>query len=111
MISVWSPHASSFLSLTRPFQPPNDPHGITKEELIQMLRDVLTGTPLFAEVGLKTFDWDVVTREEWVFSRGPNESFRFAAVSVTSHHRKAGLRRSELQAGLAADSGEALFSF
>ncbi|TMS22195.1 MMS19 nucleotide excision repair protein-like protein [Larimichthys crocea] len=29
--------------------PPNDPHGITKEELIQMLRDVLTGTPLFAE--------------------------------------------------------------
>ncbi|XP_037610293.1 MMS19 nucleotide excision repair protein homolog isoform X1 [Sebastes umbrosus] len=29
--------------------PPNDPHGITKEELIQMLRDVLTGTPRFAE--------------------------------------------------------------
>ncbi|XP_059180991.1 MMS19 nucleotide excision repair protein homolog isoform X2 [Centropristis striata] len=29
--------------------PPNDPHGITREELIQMLRDVLTGTPSFAE--------------------------------------------------------------
>ncbi|XP_041819393.1 MMS19 nucleotide excision repair protein homolog isoform X2 [Chelmon rostratus] len=29
--------------------PPNDPHGITKEELIQMLRDVLTGTSQFAE--------------------------------------------------------------
>ncbi|KAL6094473.1 mms19 [Pungitius sinensis] len=29
--------------------PPNDPHGITREELIQMLRDVLTGTPRFAE--------------------------------------------------------------
>ncbi|XP_044035468.1 MMS19 nucleotide excision repair protein homolog isoform X1 [Siniperca chuatsi] len=29
--------------------PPNDPHGITKEELIQTLRDVLTGTPRFAE--------------------------------------------------------------
>uniref|UniRef100_A0A3Q1FMF3 MMS19 nucleotide excision repair protein n=1 Tax=Acanthochromis polyacanthus TaxID=80966 RepID=A0A3Q1FMF3_9TELE len=29
--------------------PPNDPHGITKEELIQELRGVLTGTPKFAE--------------------------------------------------------------
>uniref|UniRef100_A0A672Z242 MMS19 nucleotide excision repair protein n=1 Tax=Sphaeramia orbicularis TaxID=375764 RepID=A0A672Z242_9TELE len=29
--------------------PPNDPHGITKEDLIQMLRAVLTGTPKFAE--------------------------------------------------------------
>ncbi|KAM7382049.1 hypothetical protein PAMA_012757 [Pampus argenteus] len=29
--------------------PPNDPHGITREELIQMLRDVLSGTPRFAE--------------------------------------------------------------
>uniref|UniRef100_A0A7N8WZ07 MMS19 nucleotide excision repair protein n=1 Tax=Mastacembelus armatus TaxID=205130 RepID=A0A7N8WZ07_9TELE len=29
--------------------PPNDPHGITKEELIQALRAVLTGTPKFAE--------------------------------------------------------------
>lgn len=29
--------------------PPNDPHGITKEELIQTLRDALTGTPKFAE--------------------------------------------------------------
>ncbi|XP_068438779.1 MMS19 nucleotide excision repair protein homolog [Clinocottus analis] len=29
--------------------PPNDPHGITREELIQTLRDVLTGTPRFAE--------------------------------------------------------------
>ncbi|KAK5850500.1 hypothetical protein PBY51_001376 [Eleginops maclovinus] len=29
--------------------PPNDPHGITKEELILTLRDVLTGTPRFAE--------------------------------------------------------------
>ncbi|KAM4525603.1 MMS19 nucleotide excision repair protein homolog [Odontesthes bonariensis] len=29
--------------------PPNDPHGITKEELIQELRAVLTGTPNFAE--------------------------------------------------------------
>ncbi|XP_049916888.1 MMS19 nucleotide excision repair protein homolog isoform X2 [Epinephelus moara] len=32
------------------FNPPvNDPHGITREELIQTLRDVLTGTPQFAE--------------------------------------------------------------
>uniref|UniRef100_UPI0037E8DB9A MMS19 nucleotide excision repair protein homolog isoform X2 n=1 Tax=Semicossyphus pulcher TaxID=241346 RepID=UPI0037E8DB9A len=32
------------------FTPPaNDPHGITREELIQTLRDVLTGTPRFAE--------------------------------------------------------------
>uniref|UniRef100_A0A8D3DLN8 MMS19 nucleotide excision repair protein n=1 Tax=Scophthalmus maximus TaxID=52904 RepID=A0A8D3DLN8_SCOMX len=29
--------------------PPNDPHGITKEELIETLRAVLTGTPKFAE--------------------------------------------------------------
>ncbi|XP_037837905.1 MMS19 nucleotide excision repair protein homolog isoform X2 [Kryptolebias marmoratus] len=29
--------------------PPNDPHGITKEELILGLRAVLTGTPKFAE--------------------------------------------------------------
>ncbi|KAF3853259.1 hypothetical protein F7725_013947 [Dissostichus mawsoni] len=29
--------------------PPNDPHGITREELILTLRDVLTGTPGFAE--------------------------------------------------------------
>ncbi|MED6256867.1 mms19 nucleotide excision repair [Ataeniobius toweri] len=29
--------------------PPNDPHGITKEELVQSLRAVLTGTPKFAE--------------------------------------------------------------
>ncbi|KAM8836399.1 MMS19 nucleotide excision repair protein homolog isoform 4-T4 [Spinachia spinachia] len=29
--------------------PPNDPHGITREELVQMLRDVLTGTARFAE--------------------------------------------------------------
>ncbi|XP_037547510.1 MMS19 nucleotide excision repair protein homolog [Nematolebias whitei] len=29
--------------------PPNDPHGITKEELILALRAVLTGTPKFAE--------------------------------------------------------------
>ncbi|KAM9832322.1 MMS19 nucleotide excision repair protein homolog [Neosynchiropus ocellatus] len=32
------------------FTPPsNDPHGITKEELILVLRDVLSGTPKFAE--------------------------------------------------------------
>nr|XP_057918601.1 MMS19 nucleotide excision repair protein homolog isoform X2 [Doryrhamphus excisus] len=29
--------------------PPDDPHGISREELIQALRDVLTGTPKFAE--------------------------------------------------------------
>ncbi|KAM9837604.1 MMS19 nucleotide excision repair protein homolog [Aulostomus maculatus] len=29
--------------------PPNDPHGITREELILVLRDVLSGTPKFAE--------------------------------------------------------------
>lgn len=29
--------------------PPNDPHGITKEDLIQALRAILTGTPKFAE--------------------------------------------------------------
>ncbi|KAM4716212.1 MMS19 nucleotide excision repair protein homolog isoform 2-T2 [Anableps anableps] len=29
--------------------PPNDPHGITKEELVQALRAVLAGTPKFAE--------------------------------------------------------------
>ncbi|XP_055360358.1 MMS19 nucleotide excision repair protein homolog isoform X2 [Betta splendens] len=29
--------------------PPSDPHGITKDELIQALRAVLTGTPKFAE--------------------------------------------------------------
>uniref|UniRef100_A0AAQ6IKB8 MMS19 nucleotide excision repair protein n=1 Tax=Anabas testudineus TaxID=64144 RepID=A0AAQ6IKB8_ANATE len=29
--------------------PPNDPHGITKEQLIQALRAVLAGTPKFAE--------------------------------------------------------------
>lgn len=33
-----------------PLQPPNDPHGITREELVQALRAVLTGTPKFAEV-------------------------------------------------------------
>ncbi|KAG9346126.1 hypothetical protein JZ751_007944 [Albula glossodonta] len=30
--------------------PPNDPHGITQEDLIMSLRAVLTGTPRFAEV-------------------------------------------------------------
>lgn len=34
-----------------PPQPPNDPHGITKDELIEALRAVLSGTPKFAEVG------------------------------------------------------------
>ncbi|KAM4624221.1 MMS19 nucleotide excision repair protein homolog [Polymixia lowei] len=29
--------------------PPNDPHGITQDELIKALRAVLSGTPLFAE--------------------------------------------------------------
>uniref|UniRef100_H3CGH5 MMS19 nucleotide excision repair protein n=1 Tax=Tetraodon nigroviridis TaxID=99883 RepID=H3CGH5_TETNG len=29
--------------------PPNDPHGITKEQLVVTLRDVLVGTPKFAE--------------------------------------------------------------
>uniref|UniRef100_A0A674NVD6 MMS19 nucleotide excision repair protein n=1 Tax=Takifugu rubripes TaxID=31033 RepID=A0A674NVD6_TAKRU len=29
--------------------PPNDPHGITREELVVTLRDVLVGTPKFAE--------------------------------------------------------------
>ncbi|KAK7918894.1 hypothetical protein WMY93_010178 [Mugilogobius chulae] len=29
--------------------PPNDPHGVTKEELILALRAILTGTPKFAE--------------------------------------------------------------
>lgn len=39
------------LTIIYSLQPPNDPHGITKEELILALRAVLTGTPKFAEVG------------------------------------------------------------
>lgn len=31
-------------------QPPNDPHGITQQDLILALRAVLTGTARFAEV-------------------------------------------------------------
>ena len=34
-----------------PFQPPNDPHGIQREDLILSLRTVLASTPQFAEVG------------------------------------------------------------
>lgn len=34
------------------FQPPNDPHGIQREDLILSLRAVLASTPRFAEVGL-----------------------------------------------------------
>lgn len=34
-----------------PFQPPNDPHGIQREDLILSLRAVLASTPQFAEVG------------------------------------------------------------
>lgn len=33
------------------FQPPNDPHGIQREDLILSLRAVLASTPQFAEVG------------------------------------------------------------
>ena len=33
-------------------QPPNDPHGIQREDLILSLRAVLASTPRFAEVGL-----------------------------------------------------------
>lgn len=34
------------------FQPPNDPHGIQREDLILSLRAVLASTPRFAEVSL-----------------------------------------------------------
>lgn len=33
-----------------PLQPPNDPHGIQREDLILSLRAVLASTPQFAEV-------------------------------------------------------------
>ena len=33
-------------------QPPNDPHGIQREDLILSLRAVLASTPRFAEVSL-----------------------------------------------------------
>ena len=36
------------------FQPPNDPYGIQREDLILSLRAVLASTPRFAEVSLTT---------------------------------------------------------
>lgn len=41
---------SDLLSLF-PLQPPNDPHGIQREDLILSLRAVLASTTQFAEVG------------------------------------------------------------
>jgi len=35
---------------TSSFQPPNDPHHITRDDLVLALRGVLSATPLFAEV-------------------------------------------------------------
>jgi hypothetical protein len=35
-----------------PFQPPNDSHGIQRDDLILSLRAVMASTPQFAEVGL-----------------------------------------------------------
>lgn len=99
---------------THQTQPPNDPHGITKEELIQTLRDVLTGTPQFAEVGLSCHmshfvfccDRDLVTWEDFGRHHFSKENSCSVTVSVTSHHWEAGLRCSECKVGLVADSGE-----
>lgn len=99
---------SLLASPSHPPQPPNDPHGITREELIQMLRDVLAGTPQFAEVRLSAlrFSFYFWCNGDVSFLGGLKERLCFATVSVTSHHWEAGLRCSECEAGLAADSGE-----
>lgn len=71
-----------------------------------MLRDVLTGTPQFAEVWLSPlyflFFFLFLCSEDLSFKK----SLCFATVSVTSHHWETGLRCSKCKAWLAADSGE-----
>lgn len=73
-----------------------------------MLRDVLAGTPQFAEVRLSALRFSFYFCCNWdeSFLWGLKERLCFATVSVTSHHWEAGLRCSECEAGLAADSGE-----
>ncbi|XP_061823362.1 MMS19 nucleotide excision repair protein homolog isoform X2 [Nerophis lumbriciformis] len=64
--------------------PPNDPHGITREELIQALRDVLTGTPKFAEFLLpliiEKLDSDVLSAKL--------DSLQTLAVCVSRYEHK-----------------------
>lgn len=97
------------LSLSSHFallQPPNDPHGITREELIQALRAVLTGTPQFAEVRMRIALF-FLTHEDSM--KGfCSDTCCPLTVSAAPPHREAGLRCSGCEAGLAADSGEEL---
>ena len=44
---------------TSSLQPPNDPHQITRDDLILALRGVLSATPLFAEVNNNHVNDDV----------------------------------------------------
>ncbi|XP_026207027.1 MMS19 nucleotide excision repair protein homolog [Anabas testudineus] len=64
--------------------PPNDPHGITKEQLIQALRAVLAGTPKFAEFLLplliEKLDSDVQSAKL--------DSLQTLTASVSQYERK-----------------------
>jgi len=56
MISIWGwgdPYCVVSL-ISSSLQPPNDPHHITRDDLILALRGVLSATPHFAEV---TIPW------------------------------------------------------
>ncbi|XP_072230115.1 MMS19 nucleotide excision repair protein homolog isoform X2 [Leuresthes tenuis] len=64
--------------------PPNDPHGITKEELIQELRAVLTGTPKFAEFLLPL----IIEKLDSDVQSAKLDSLQTLAACVTQYEHK-----------------------
>ncbi|XP_042252474.1 MMS19 nucleotide excision repair protein homolog [Thunnus maccoyii] len=64
--------------------PPNDPHGITREELIQVLRDVLAGTPKFAEFLLPL----IIEKLDSDVQSAKLDSLQTLAASVSQYEHK-----------------------
>ncbi|XP_074518694.1 MMS19 nucleotide excision repair protein homolog [Halichoeres trimaculatus] len=64
--------------------PPNDPHGITREELIQTLRNVLTGTPKFAEFLLPL----IIEKLDSDVQSAKLDSLQTLAASVSQYEHK-----------------------
>uniref|UniRef100_A0A8C6TBK8 MMS19 nucleotide excision repair protein n=1 Tax=Neogobius melanostomus TaxID=47308 RepID=A0A8C6TBK8_9GOBI len=64
--------------------PPNDPHGITKEELILALRAILAGTPTFAEFLLPL----IIEKVDSDVQSAKLDSLQTLAVGVSQYEHK-----------------------
>eukprot|EP00066_Takifugu_rubripes_P000817 XP_003961580.1 PREDICTED: MMS19 nucleotide excision repair protein homolog [Takifugu rubripes] len=64
--------------------PPNDPHGITREELVVTLRDVLVGTPKFAEFLLPL----IIEKLDSDVQSAKLDSLQTLTACVTRYERK-----------------------